>query len=268
MRFESKIAIVTAASSGLGLACAHRLASEGAKVLNVDLHPPNPDADAKFVGLPGEWMSLEGDLGDASMPQMVVERAKKIWGGIDILVNNAAYTDHKGGSALETSETEWRRQLDVTLTGTFLMTKACIPAMIERGGGAIVNTSSIGGLNPFGRTMAYSTAKAAILQLTRSIAIDYGLQKIRCNAVCPGPIDTATFRGIKDIAYELADREARTALGRIGQPEEVAAAVAFLASEESSYITGSTLVVDGGWSASQWNPRLGPRGLPTSGEKA
>jgi NAD(P)-dependent dehydrogenase (short-subunit alcohol dehydrogenase family) len=137
--------------------------------------------------------------------------------------------------------------------------------MIKRGGGAIVNTSSIGGINPFNQGAAYCTAKAAILQFTKSVAVDYGLQRIRCNAVCPGATDTPTFSIIKNVPYELADREARTALGRIGRPEEVAAAVAFLASDDASYITGAALVVDGGWIASHWNPRLGPRNLSPPG---
>jgi len=176
-----------------------------------------------------------------------------------VLINNAAYTAHQGGALLETSMTEWQRQLEVTVSGTFAMSKACLPAMIEQGAGAIVNVGSIGGLSPFANTAAYCTAKAAVLQLTRSIAIDYGRHGIRCNAVCPGAIDTPAFSTIKSQPYELADREARTALGRIGRPEEIAAAVAFLASSEASYITGATLVVDGGWSVTQWSDRLGPR---------
>jgi NAD(P)-dependent dehydrogenase (short-subunit alcohol dehydrogenase family) len=127
-----------------------------------------------------------------------------------------------------------------------------------------VNVASIGALRPFANALAYCTAKAAILQLTRSIAIDYGRSGIRCNAVCPGAIDTPAFSTIRSQPYELADREARTALGRIGTPEEVAAAVYFLASDEAAYITGTVLTVDGGWDASQWSDQLGPR----SGDRA
>ena len=268
MRFQNKIVILTAGSSGIGLACAHRFASEGAKVLNADIRGPTKEAEAKFQNLPGEWRWIEADLGDPESPDRIVTQAVSLWGGVDILVNNAAYISDQSGAALEASLEQWQRQFDITVTGTFLMTKRCIPEMVKRGGGAVVNTSSIGGLNPFGQGAAYCTAKAAILQFTRSVAIDYGLQGIRSNAVCPGATDTPTFSIIKNVPYELADRESRTALGRIGRPEEVAAAVAFLASDDASYITGSTLVVDGGWSVSQWNPRLGPRGLPWSGSGA
>jgi NAD(P)-dependent dehydrogenase (short-subunit alcohol dehydrogenase family) len=259
MSFADKVVIITAGSSGIGLACAQRFASAGARVLNADIRRPNAQAEAQFQSLAGKWEWVDADLGDPETAGRVVNRALSLWGGVDILVNNAALVDDQDGAVLEATLQQWERQFDITVRGTFLMTKYCIPEMIKRGGGAIVNTSSIGGINAFGGTAAYSTAKAAILQFTRSVAIDYGPQKIRCNAVCPGATDTPTFSVLKNNAYELADREARTALGRIGTPEEVAAAIAFLASDEASYITGATLVVDGGWSASQWNPRMGPR---------
>jgi len=261
MRFHNKIAVVTAASSGIGLGCAHRLASEGAKVLNADIRRPSSETERRFHGLPGEWQWIEADLGDRDVPARILNRVLELWDGVDVLVNNAAYIADQSGAALQTDLDQWDRQFAITLDGTFLMTKLCLPEMIKRGGGSIVNISSIGGIHPFGEGTAYCTAKAAILQFTRSVAIDYGLQGIRSNAVCPGAIDTPTFSIIKNVPYELADREARTALGRIGQPEEIGAAVAFLASADASYVTGATLVVDGGWIASQWNPRLGPRNL-------
>lgn len=260
MRFRDKVVVITAGSSGIGLACLRQMLSEGALVHNLDLVPPVA-LDVKHAADEGRSFWTEADLGDGDVPAIAVQHTLSLHGRIDVLINNAAYTAHQGGALLETTMVEWQRQIDITLSGTFGMSKACLPPMIEQGGGAIVNMGSIGGLSPFANTVAYCTAKAAIMQLTRSIAIDYGRKAVRCNAVCPGAIDTPSFSSIKSLPYELADREARTALGRIGRPEEIASAVAFLASAEASYITGATLVVDGGWSVTQWNDRLGPRTL-------
>lgn len=261
MRFRDKVILVTGGSSGIGLACAHRFVGEGAKVLNADLRQPDQEAEVQFRHLLGEWQWIEADLGDENVPDRVVQRALSLWGGVDVLVNNAAYVKDPSGPLLKVDIEAWNRQFSVTVTGTFLMTRRCIPEMIKRKGGSVVNISSIGGINPFGEGVSYCTAKAAILQFTKSVAIDYGLHGIRSNAVCPGATDTPNFSVIKNDPYERADREARTALGRIGKPEEVAAAVAFLASDDASYITGATLVVDGGWIYSHFNPRLGPRNL-------
>ena len=261
MRFRDKIAIVTGGSAGIGLACAHRLLGEGARVLNADIQQPDSAAESVFRDLSDACHWIEADLADENAATRVVDKALSLWGGIDVLINNAAYVKDPGGPLLQIEREDWDRQFAVTLNGMMLMTQRCLPEMIKRGGGAVVNISSIGGINPFGNGIAYCTAKAAVLQFTKSVAIDYGLQGIRANAVCPGAVDTPTFRVIKDDSYELADREARTALGRIGQPEEVAAAVAFLASADASYITGATLVVDGGWIGTHFNPRLGPRHL-------
>lgn len=260
MRFKDKIVILTASSSGIGLACLRQMLREGAVVHHLDLVPTS-DPEVKNAADEGQAFWREADLREESGPDEAARQALAMHGRIDVLINNAAYTAHKGGALLETTAAEWQRQIDVTLLGTLGMSKACLPTMIGQGGGAIVNMGSIGGLAPFANTAAYCTVKAAILQLTRSIAIDYGRQGIRCNAVCPGAIDTPTFSSIKSQPYELVDREARTALGRIGRPEEIAAAVAFLASSEASYITGATLVVDGGWSVTQWSDQLGPRSV-------
>jgi NAD(P)-dependent dehydrogenase (short-subunit alcohol dehydrogenase family) len=254
--------LLTGGSAGIGLACVRRMLREGAQVHIVDLHA-TADREVLDAIADGRVISTEADLGDKSTPAEAVQRTLTKWGRLDVLINNAAYTTHRGGALLETTDEEWQRQMDVTLGGSFGMCRAVVPPMLEQGKGSIVNVASIGGLRPFANTLAYCTAKAAILQLTRSIAIDYGRSGIRCNAVCPGAIDTPAFSSIRSQPFELADREARTALGRIGTPEEVAAAVYFLASDEAAYITGATLTVDGGWDASQWNDQLGPR----SGEK-
>lgn len=256
MDFSGKCVIVTGASSGIGLACARRFARLGANVVNADLAPHDEreklPEDQRIV-----W--CETDLSDEHAVRALVPFCMSRSGAPDVLVNNAAYVGHKGGALGETSLEEWKHQLDVTLTGAFLLTSEVLAVMAERREGAIVNVASIGGILPFASAAAYSIAKAALLQMTRSIAVDYGQYGIRCNAVAPGPIDTPTFSSIKQDSFELRDRECRTALGRIGRPEEVASAVTFLAGDESSFITGAVLAVDGGWSASQWNPQLGPR---------
>jgi 2-keto-3-deoxy-L-fuconate dehydrogenase len=263
MNLSGRSVLLTGGSAGIGLACARRILSEGAQVHIVDLHATT-DRDVLDAMAAGRVICTEADIGDKSTPAEAVERTLIKWGRLDVLINNAAYTTHRGGALLETTDEEWQRQMDVTLRGSFGICRAAVPPMLERGRGSIVNVASIGALRPFANAVAYCTAKAAILQLTRSIAIDYGRSGIRCNAVCPGAIDTPAFSTIRSQPYELADREARTALGRIGTPEEVAAAVYFLASDEAAYITGTVLTVDGGWDASQWSDQLGPR----SGDRA
>jgi meso-butanediol dehydrogenase / (S,S)-butanediol dehydrogenase / diacetyl reductase len=258
MNLSGRVVLLTGGTAGIGLACVRRMLSDGAQIHVVDLHA-TADREVLDALAAGRVIFTEADLGDTSTPAEMVQRTLTRWGRLDVLVNNAAYTAHRGGALLDTTDQEWQRQMDVTLRGTFGMCRAAVPAMLEGGKGSIVNVSSIGGVRPFANTLAYCTAKAAILQLTRSIAIDYGRNGIRCNAVCPGAIDTPAFSTIRSQPLELADREARTALGRIGTPEEVAAAVYFLASDEAAYITGITLTVDGGWDASQWNEHLGPR---------
>lgn len=262
MWFDGCNVIVSGGSSGIGLACVERFVQLGARVLNADRAPFSQDTLDRLGALAENVAWMEADLGMEADATRIVPHCMQTFGDVDVLVNNAAYVDHKGGDIGTTDIFEWRRQLDITLTGTFLLTRAAIESMRQKQRGAIVNVASIGGLLPFASSASYSIAKAAILQLTRSVAIDYGRYGIRCNAVAPGAIDTPTFASIKSVPEELADREERTALGRIGLPKEVAGVVTFLASDEASYVTGVTVPVDGGWSAFQWNPHLGPREKP------
>lgn len=256
MRFNGKTAIVTGGSSGIGLACVRRLAELGANVLNADFREMSSEVRVEL----GEGVRyVLADFEVATTASEVVGECDRQFGALDILICNAAYVNHRGGAVGDTELTEWTKQLNVTLTGTFSMIQAALVPMCRQRRGSIVNIASIGGLAPFASSAAYSIAKAGVIQMARSVATDYGEFGIRCNAVAPGPIDTPTFAAIKNNPYELADRSARTALGRIGRPEEVASAVMFLASDEASFVTGSVLTVDGGWSASHFNPRLGPR---------
>jgi len=176
----------------------------------------------------------------------MVKATVRKFGAIHILVNNAAHMkDNK--AVLDTTEKEWERSIDVTLKGTFLCSKHAIPDMIKAGGGSIINISSVGGLVGFENYSAYCAAKGGVIQLTKSLAIDYGRFNIRANAICPGPIQTGISprKGSKLSKHQLE----MTVLGRTGSPMEVASVALFLASNESSYVTGASLVVDGGWTA-------------------
>ena len=141
---------------GIGLACAHRLANEGARVLNADVREPTAEAQSTFKELPGEWQWIQANLGDREIPQQIVQRAVSLWGGIDVLINNAAFVSDQSGATLDASLEQWERQFVIAVTRIFLMSKLCIPEMIKRGGGAIVDTSSIGGINPFNEGAAFT----------------------------------------------------------------------------------------------------------------
>ena len=246
MRLKDKVAVVTGASSGIGRAIALLFAEKGAAVTVADIADDEGEETARFITEQGhQAIFSHTNVADVNDVKNTIRTTVERFGKIDILVNNAAHMrDWK--PALETSEEEWDRSLAVTLKGSFLCSKYAIPEMKKSGGGSIVNISSVGGLVGFASYAAYCSAKGGVIQLTKSLAIDYGRDNIRANAVCPGPIETTVSPKGKDEKLHQWQID-MTVLGRTGKPEEVAYAALFLASDESSFVTGSNLVVDGGW---------------------
>ncbi len=249
-RFKGQTVVVTGAGHGIGRASALRFASEGANVAIVDVRKVESQVvadECKSIGLTGH--AYQADVSDADEVNDVIARIVDDFGGIDVLHSHAGRL--RAGTVGETDLEEWNRTLAVNVTSMFLVVREVVPSMLSRGGGAIVTTGSISGLFGEPALAVYTASKAAVVNLTRSMAIDYARSGIRVNCVCPGWVDT----GFNDPQFEhdgLSDDEIaelidRTVpMGRQGLPEEMAAAVAFLASSDASYITGQTLVVDGG----------------------
>ena len=250
MRFAGKTAIVTGAGSGIGLATTQRLATEGATVIMADVR----DADDEAAGIIESGNTVRFVLADVSQESQVralVDEVVSSHGRVDILVNNAGIAFAR--TVPDTTLEEWDRLVNVNLKGVFLCSRAVIPIMQQQGGGVIVNVSSEQGLVGASENAAYTATKGGVIQLAKSMAIDHGQDGIRVNCVCPGPVKTPLFDGfvesVADPEAELRSSVEATILKRLGRPEEIASVIAFLASEESSYMTGSVVVADGGLTA-------------------
>jgi meso-butanediol dehydrogenase/(S,S)-butanediol dehydrogenase/diacetyl reductase len=235
-RLQGKSALVTGGGSGIGRAICRRFASEGASVVVADVAGDRAEEVAAAVG----GRAVQADVTVASDVRRMVEAA----GRVDVLVNNAG-----GGTAnvlLEIEEDEWDHDVALNLKSAFLCSKAVLPGMIERGGGVIVNISSVNGIAYFANE-PYSAAKAGLINLTRSTAARYGPQGVRAVAIAPGTIRTPIWQERVDKKPEIFERLMRWyPLQRVGEPEDIAAAAAFLASDDASWITGEVLRVDGG----------------------
>lgn len=247
-RLAGKVALVTGAASGIGAACAARFAAEGARVVGLDL---SGDGDAAWREAAAAGAVLvQGDVRDEAAAERAVGAATASFRGLDVVVNAAGIAG--GGPVHLLALEDWRRVLDVNLTGTFLVCKHATAVMLERGGGSIVNVASVEGLEGSEGGSAYNASKGGVVLLTKAMAMDYARRGIRVNAVCPGFIDTPLLRNVLD-DMGLADFKAKIAdahqLGRLGRAEEVAAAALFLASDDASFVTGHALPVDGGYTA-------------------
>jgi meso-butanediol dehydrogenase/(S,S)-butanediol dehydrogenase/diacetyl reductase len=252
-RFGARVAIVTGGASGIGAATVRALAAEGARVVVVDVDRARGAPLAAETAGAFEAVDVTDD---GEVARLVGETARRM-GRVDVLVSCAFAAAF--GSVASLGRAEWTRTLDVTLTAVFTALRATVPVMRAQGGGAVVNVASISGLRADRGLAAYNAAKAGVVNLTRTAALELARAGIRVNAVCPGMIDTPALRRALDRipAREAALRQAVPA-GRFGRPEEVARAILFLASPEASYITGATLVVDGGLTAGTGIPDLVP----------
>lgn len=248
MRLEGKVALVTGAAAGIGAAIARRFAAEGAAVAITDVRTERGAALSEALNADG-CRTCFMPLDVVSEPQWAtaVERTIEAFGKLTVLVNNAGiYARRLIG---ETSANEWDRMMEVNAKGVFLGVKAAVPAMRAAGGGSIVNLSSIAGIMGSAYSSDYNASKGAVRILTKCAAVQHAKDNIRCNSVHPAPIDTAMGREALPEGDVREQRLREIPLGRVGTPEEVANTVLFLASDEASYVTGSELVVDGGFIA-------------------
>jgi NAD(P)-dependent dehydrogenase (short-subunit alcohol dehydrogenase family) len=244
-RLEGKVALVTGAASGIGGACARRFADEGARVGGIDITVPDAHPCGAFAA---------ADVRDSvAVTAAVAEIVAKI-GTIDVLVNAAGVSSF--GTADTIDEAEWSRVLDINLKGTWLVARAVLPGMVAQRAGSIVNLASVEGIEGGQSQTAYNASKGGVVLLTRSMAVDYGPNNVRVNCLCPGMIQTPMTAPLQDggLRPVLEWFEAQHLLGRCGQPEEVAAAALFLASDDASFVTGHALAVDGGYLAGRRFP--------------
>ena len=249
MRLANKVAVISGGGSGIGAATARLFAREGAKVVVTGRRPAPIEAVAAEV----DGVAVAGDTTDPAHAAEAVAAAVSTFGGLDLIVANAGIGF--GGSAGDVDDEHWQRTLDVNLTGPLVLTRAALPALLERGGGSIVMVSSVNGLVATTDSAAYGASKAGLIGLARSIAVDYGPRGIRANALCPGWVVTpmadeemdalGAARGLdRQAAYDLATTD--VPLRRAATAEEMASCCLFLASDESSIVTGAVLVADGG----------------------
>jgi NAD(P)-dependent dehydrogenase (short-subunit alcohol dehydrogenase family) len=251
-RLSGRVAVVTGGASGIGLASVRRLASEGARVVVADLDPDAGKSAANEV----EGLFVATDVTDPDAVERLFSIANREYGSVDIAFNNAGISPPEDDSILDTDLAAWRKVQEVNLTSVYLCCKAVIPYMRRQGKGSIINTASfVAVMGAATSQISYSASKGGVLSMSRELGVQFARERIRVNALCPGPVNTPLLQELFAKDAERAERRlVHVPMGRFAEPSEIAAAVAFLASDDSSFITASAFLVDGGISGAYVTP--------------
>ena len=252
MRLKGKVALVTGGGSGIGHATAVLFSNEGANVVVADLKETIASKTAEQIRAGGgQAIEVGGDVSSSDDAQRTVQTAVDVYGRLDVLVNSAGVSASSALGADASEEAVWDRVIDVNLKGTYLVSRYALPEMVRAEGGSIINLASIYGVvgNTGGGFNPYAPSKGGVVQFTRSLALAYAKDNIRVNCICPGFVVTPLTEPLTSDPKVLGTIEQRHPMGRLGRPEEIAYAALYLASDESSYVTGAPLMVDGGYTA-------------------
>jgi NAD(P)-dependent dehydrogenase (short-subunit alcohol dehydrogenase family) len=255
-RIQDRVAVITGGCSGIGLATVQRFVQEGARVVIGDIDDDRGHELVEQLGGPAVATYVHVDVTDKEQVDVLFQTAKDTYGSVDIAFNNAGISPPEDDSILDTDLDAWRRVQEVNLTSVYLCCKAALPHMIEQGKGSIINTASfVAVMGAATSQISYSASKGGVLSMTRELGVQFARQGVRVNALCPGPVNTPLLQELfaKD-AERAARRLVHVPMGRFGEPEEMAAAVLFLASDDSSFMTANTFLVDGGISGAYVTP--------------